>query len=209
MRAGRCDGIYITFEHEANDLGTHRGLGSPAQFVQAWDHVHRLAAAAHLNWNDGGRLHWVLILTHYAYINGSAARYWPGKGETDVIAADGYNTGGCRIARRTGARFTTGQTPVVSPSALFSTTVRFAQAHGNLPVFITEWGSVAYPSPAVRVNWIHQMQSFVDAHHDIAAALYWDSEVPPCNYEINGSSSSLAALASMARAPDLQGKLAS
>ena len=70
------------------------------------------------------------------------------------------------------------------------------------------WGSVAYPSSGVQVNFIRQMQAFVDANPLIAAALYWDSEVPHCNYEINNSSSSLAALASMGHAPDMQGRVA-
>jgi hypothetical protein len=52
----------------------------------------------------------------------------------------------------------------------------------------------------VRVSWIHQMQSFVLANPDIAATLYWDSQVPRCNYEINNSPSSIAALASLAQA---------
>ena len=90
----RLRAIYVTFEHEANNVSKHAGLGSPAEFVRAWDHVHQLAVDAHLDWNQGGRLHWVLILTHYGYINGSAASYWPGAGEVDIIAADGYNTGG-------------------------------------------------------------------------------------------------------------------
>jgi hypothetical protein len=107
----RLRAIYVTFEHEANNSSKHAGLGSPAEFIRAWDHVHQLAVDAHLDWNQGGRLHWVLILTHFGYINGSAA-------------------------------------------------------------------------------------------------LYWDSEVPHCNYEINNSSSSLAALASMGHAPDMQGQVA-
>jgi hypothetical protein len=198
----RLRAIYVTFEHEANNVSKHAGLGSPAEFVRAWDHVHQLAVDAHLDWNQGGRLHWVLILTHYGYINGSAASYWPGAGEVDIIAADGYNTGGCRHPGRGG------QDPPVSPASLFSDVVGFAVAHGRMPVFIAEWGSVAYPSPGVRVDFIRQMQAFVDANPLIAAALYWDSEVPHCNYEINNSSSSLAALTSMGNAPDMQGMLA-
>jgi hypothetical protein len=192
----------VTFEHEANNESLHAGLGSPAEFVRAWDHVHQLAVDAHLDWNHGGRLHWVLILTHWGYINKSASSYWPGAGEADIIAADGYNTGGCRHPGRGG------QDPPVSPASLFSGVVSFAVAHGRMPVFIAEWGSVAYPSPSVRVNFIRQMQAFVDANPLIAAALYWDSEVPHCNYEINNSSSSLAALVSMGHAPDMQGQLA-
>ena len=197
----RLRAIYVTFEHEANNESLHAGLGSPAEFVRAWDHVHQLAVDARLDWNQGGRLHWVLILTHWGYINKSASSYWPGAGEADIIAADGYNTGGCRHPGRGG------QDPV-SPASLFSDVVSFAVAHGGMPVFIAEWGSVAYPSSDVRVNFIRQMQAFVDANPLIAAALYWDSEVPNCNYEINNSSSSLAALASMGHAPDMQGQLA-
>ena len=198
----RLRAIYVTFEHEANNVSKHAGLGSPAEFVRAWDHVHQLAVDAHLDWNQGGRLHWVLILTHYGYINHSAASYWPGAGEVDIIAADGYNTGGCRHPSHGG------QDPPVSPASLFSDAVSFAMAHGRMPVFIAEWGSVAYPASSVRVNFIHQMQAFVDANPLIAAALYWDSEVPHCNYEINNSSSSLAALAALGHAPDMQGQLA-
>ena len=196
----RLRAIYVTFEHEANNESRHAGLGSPAEFVRAWDHVHQLAVNAHLDWNQGGRLHWVLILTHWGYINKSASSYWPGAGEADIIAADGYNTGGCRHPGHGG------QDPPVSPASLFSDVVSFAVAHGRMPVFIAEWGSVAYPSPDVRVNFIRQMQAFVDANPLIVAALYWDSEVPHCNYEINNSSSSLAALASMGHAPDMQGQ---
>jgi hypothetical protein len=197
----RLRAIYVTFEHEANNSSKHAGLGSPAEFIRAWDHVHQLATGAHLDWNQGGRLHWVLILTHYGYINNSAASYWPGAGEVDIIAADGYNTGGCRHPG------SGGQDPPVSPASLFSDVVSFAVAHGRMPVFIAEWGSVGYSSPGVRVGFIRQMQAFVDANPLIAAALYWDSEVPHCNYEINNSSSSLAALASMGHAPDMQGQV--
>ena len=198
--------IYVTFEHEANVLAHHRALGTPAQFVQAWDHIHQLATAAHLNWNDGGRLHWVLILTHFAYMDRQASQFWPGVHEVDIVGADGYNTGGCRAARSAHTPFTTGKTPPVTPASLFTRVVRFAASHGSLPVFIAEWGSVAYRNASVRVNWIHQMQAFVQANPQITAALYWDSQVPPCNYIINNSPTSLSALTSMAHAADMQGR---
>jgi hypothetical protein len=198
--------IYVTFEHEADVPSHHRGLGTPAQFVQAWDHIHQLAAAARLNWNDGGRMHWVFILTHFAYITGQVNRFWPGTHEVDIVGADGYNTGGCRVARASHTPFTTGKTPPQTPASLFGKLVRFAASHGSLPVFIAEWGSVAYSNANVRVNWIHQMQAFVQANPEITAALYWDSQVPPCNYIINNSPGSLSALASLARSPLMQGR---
>ena len=198
--------VYVTFQHEADVIFNHRGLGTPAQFVGAWDHIHQLAAAAHLNWTDGGRMHWVFILTHFAYISGRVSRFWPGTHEVDIVGADGYNTGGCRVARATHAQFTTGKTPPETPASLFGKLVEFAASHGSLPVFIAEWGSVAYPDANVRVNWIRQMQAFVQANPEITAALYWDSQVPPCNYIINNSPSSLSALASLARSQLMQGR---
>jgi len=46
----------------------------------------------------------------------------------------------------------------------------------------------------------------VAANSSIHAALYWDSEVLPCNYIINNSPTSLAALTSMAQSPLMQGR---
>jgi len=198
--------IYFTFEHEANVPGTHSGLGTASEFIAAWDHIHQIAVSHHLLWNQGGRIHFTLILTHFFYNNGKAIEYWPGTNEVDVISADGYNTGGCRIARKEHRPFTYGVTPPESPSSLFSGVVHFAAAHGGLPVFIAEWGSVAYRDNSVRVNWIQQMQSFVAAHPSIHAALYWDSQVPPCNYILDNSPTSLAALGSMAHSSLMQGK---
>jgi hypothetical protein len=198
--------IYFTFEHEANTPGHHTGLGTPAQFIQAWDHVHQIAVDHHLLWSQGGRIHFVLILTHFFYNNGKAIEYWPGTNEVDIVSADGYNTGGCRIARKQHRPFTFGVTPPESPASLFTGVVHFAAAHGGLPVFIAEWGSVAYANNSVRVNWIQQMQSFVAANPSIHATLYWDSRVLQCNYIINNSSTSLSALASMGQSPMMQGK---
>ena len=198
--------IYFTFEHEANVAANHQGLGTAGQFIQAWDHIHQIAVSHHLLWNQGGRIHFTLILTHFYYNNGKAIQWWPGAGEVDIVAADGYNTGGCRTARKTGGGFTYGVTPPESPTSLFTGVVQFAAAHGGLPVFIAEWGSVPYTNTSVRVNWINQMQSFVAANPSIHAALYWDSQVPPCNYIVNNSPSSLSALTSLAQSALMQGR---
>ena len=199
--------IYIDFEHEANNLPTHRGLGTPAQFVKAWDHIHALAEAAHLDWNQGGRLHWALIMANAGYADGLASLYWPGTSEVDIVADDGYNTGGCRIARRTGKSFTHGVVPPVSPASLFDPAVHFAAAHGALPVFIAEWGSVPYASATVRANWIQQMQTYVAANKQIYAAMYWNDQFKPCDYILNRYPSSFAALRAMGQSPDMQGRI--
>jgi hypothetical protein len=199
--------IYICFEHEANNASSHQGLGSPAQFVSAWDHVHQLAGSAHLNWNDGGRLHWVWILTHFAFLTGTATSFWPGRNEVDVIAADGYNTSTCRQAMP-GSSIVAQGSQVTTPAELFGSVLGFAHAQGGLPVFISEWASVPYASSSVQPGFIRQMEAYVTTNREIAAALYWSGHGHGngCNYALGNQPGSLAALAAMGRSPGLQGK---
>lgn len=199
--------IYICFEHEADDPGHHYGLGSPAQFVQAWDHIHQLAEAAHLDWNQGGRLHWVMILTHLGYIHGLASQFWPGTSEADIVGVDGYNAAAhCRTARA-GTNVVASGTAMETPPDLFDAALSFASSQGGLPVFIAEFGSIPYTSPAIQPDFISQMEQFVIGHPQIGAALYWDGhgQGNGCNYIIDNTPASLAALARMGGAPMLQG----
>lgn len=201
--------IYISFEHEANNPA-HAVLGSSAQFVQAWDHIHRLAQSEHLNWNDGGRLHWVLILMHMAYFRntprtgytaGGARAFFPGPREVDILAADGYNHEGCMQGTRAKG---------VTPEELFDPLLSFAHSHGGLPVFITEWGSQAGYAASEQPAFIGEMRAFVSANHEIAAALYFDwrsSQVHRCTSIINNLPASLSAMAAMGHSAGLQGHL--
>jgi hypothetical protein len=198
--------IYICFEHEA-DSPPHLRLGSPAEFVKAWDHVHQLAQSGHLNWNAGGHLHWVLILEHSDYFrtlpgflrrSGGASGFWPGPGEVDIVAADGYNHQGCKH---------NGSTASVTPEDLFDPVLSFAQSHGGLPVFIAEWGSQANEG-SEQPTFISQMQGFVSANHEIAAVSYFDwrsAQNPACTSVINNQPASLSAMAAMGHSAALQG----
>jgi hypothetical protein len=200
--------IYICFEHEVDNTKRHAGLGSPAQFVQAWDHIHGLATAAHLDWNQGGRLHWVWLLEHGAFFSSAASAYWPGSGEVDILGVDGYNTGGCRTAN--GNSFLAAGTQMQAPAYLFGPALSFASAHG-LPVFIAEWASAPYRSQGVQPEFIRQMQEYVTSHPQIGAALYWDSQQPgsACNFNIDSRQASMTALAAMGRSAGLQASVAS
>jgi hypothetical protein len=203
--------IYFCFEHEADVQAHHYGLGSPAQFVQAWDHLHQLAQSAHLNWTDGGRIHWVWILSHEAFVpiaqrtagarqEGIASEYWPGSNEVDVVGADGYEGHGC-------PRQPPGE--VRTAGTLFGPVISFAHQHGGLPVFITEWGATAYPTPQWQALFIRQMQAFVTVNPEIAAALYWNSSGhhPHCDFSINANPVSIAAMSTMGSSRGLQGRV--
>jgi beta-mannanase len=189
--------VFITFQHEP-DNSKHASLGTPAEFVAAWDHVHALAAAADLDWNqgDGGRLMWTLILLHNTYAIGTNADgYWPGASEVDVVATDGYNSYGCSKT------VTSNQTP----TEIFSPLLSFAKTNGGMPVIIAEWASYA-GNPAAQVTFIQQMQTYLtNNHRKIKAADYWDDAGAKCSYKIDSNPASIAALKVLGASADLQG----
>ena len=199
--------VYVAFEHEANNP-PNAVLGTPAQFQAAWRHIHSLAARAHLNAATGGRLHWALILMHMAYFPASqrpkwslragfASDYFPGAANVDVIAADGYNRGGCRLHRTTSPT-----RPSVTPGSLFDPVLAFARTHGGKPVFIAEWASAAYSDvPDWQAHFIGQMKAYVLAQPSIAAVMYWDNVgYNGCKFTVNGQPLSVTALANMGKA---------
>jgi beta-mannanase len=184
--------IYISFEHEP-DGPQHAGFGSPAQFVRAWDHVHKLAESAGLDSSQGGRLHWVLILIHNTYAGGAGA-YWPGPGEVDVVSADGYNSYRCPSGW---------QNQIPTPAELFNPLLSFAAAHG-LPAFISEWGSDT-TTPDAQPRFIQQMQAYLSSNPNITAAMYWDDGGGSCSYRVDGHPSALSAMAALGHAAVMQG----
>jgi hypothetical protein len=187
--------IYVSFEHEP-DNNSHRSLGAPVQFLQAWDHVHQLAVDNSLDWNQGGRLHWVLILIHDSYAKSwRIGSFWPGPGEVDILAADGYNSYGCGSG---------GQTSQQTPADTFGPLLAFAAAQGGMPVFLAEWGSDDIPA-GEQATYISQMQGYMASNSSIAGAMYWDTHVGNCNYQVDGSPASISALATLGQSAALQG----
>jgi hypothetical protein len=150
----------------------------------------------------------VWILTHGAFIHGIAPAYWPGANEVDIVAVDGYNTGGCRTAQP-GSNLVGSGSQVETPAELFGAAVAFARSQGGLPVFIPEWGTIPYTSPSVQPSYIQQMQDYVEQTPEIAAALYWDNHGHDngCDYNIDHHPASLGALAAMGQASGLQGRI--
>jgi len=187
--------IFISFQHEP-DNKLHAGYGTAAQFVEAWDHVHQLAVNANLDWNQGtgGRLMWTLILVHNTYGMGTNANgYWPGPGEVDIVAADGYNTHGCTTK------------PIMTPAQIFGSLLSFAAANGGLPVFLAEWASNAAQRTA-QATFISQMQTYLTQNHKkIKAAMYWDDTTTNCSYKVDGNPGSIAALKTLGASADMQG----
>jgi hypothetical protein len=190
--------IFITFQHEPDDpTATVEKLGTPAQFIEAWDHVHQLAASADLDWNQnaGGRLVWTLILVHNSYAMGTNAKgYWPGSSVVDAVAADGYNAYGCKAGQ-----------PNQKPAEIFGPLLSFAKANGGLPVIIAEWASNAALA-SNQAKYIKEMQTYLtDNHKKIKAAMYWDDSGPLCSFKIDTNPASIAAMKVLGASADMQG----
>jgi hypothetical protein len=195
--------IYVNFEHEPS-IKKRKIHGTPDEFVAAWQHVWQLVDNASLDWQKGGRLHWVWIMDHDSYNPsptpgqygpGTAPLFWPGGAYVDIDAVDGYNHPGCHKHQPPG-------NTVFSPARLFDSALVFAQSHGNKPVYITEFASIPYPDPTIRPAWIDSVTSFIKAHPVIMAADYWDGyhSTATCTFNINSDPASLAAFARMGKA---------
>jgi hypothetical protein len=124
----------------ASDMDRSRWAGSAqstTSFVAAWRHVHDLFGA------QAVPASWVWSPTAAAFADGGAARYWPGDGYVDWIAADGFNKNGCD-GRAAGWR-DFGRT--------FSAFSAWGSARGK-PLMVAETGTVEDPGdPARKAGW--------------------------------------------------------
>jgi hypothetical protein len=161
--------VYVTFDHEP-DLEKASVLGTPAEFVDAWRHVHQVFERA------GARnAVWVWVVTGYAPTRTTAAQMWPGNGEVDWISWEAYNASNCRIGRPDPAAFTNFEDTVLP-------FYRWIKDHGAehgidtaKPMMISEAGSAAYASnSALRASWYRQIPSVLENYPQIKAITLWD-----------------------------------
>jgi Glycosyl hydrolase family 26 len=203
--------IYVCFGHEANS-GKSTQDGTPQDFIVAWRHVYQLAAQLHLNWQQGGHLHWVWIMTHGAFIqHGQAESFWPGATYVDVVGTDNYVTGLCRTIFPTQtyvAPASAAQTPAQFLDPVLTWTQQYAP---GLPIFQAEWGVVPFQDASIRPSFIHALTSYLDTHPQIQAMLYWNAYGDnghgadnACDYRLNTAAASLEALAAMGHDPHFQ-----
>lgn len=196
--------IYVDFEHEA-DIKSSQGVGTPAQFVAAWRHIYHLAASQKLNWQQGGHLRWVLILDQEAFPK-KAGKFWPGRDTVDILGDDAYQFGKCYKFPPSDHYLASGKG--VTPAYIYNPVLQWATANApGVPIFLPEWGSVAFKDPLVRPAFIRAMTSFITSHPEIHAELYWDAhfKTSACDMRVDSDPASLAALIAMGKNPNFQG----
>jgi hypothetical protein len=129
--------VLLRYASDMDRSGSAGSAQSGTSFVAAWRHVHDLFGA------HAVPASWVWSPTADAFADGRAARYWPGDGYVDWIAADGFNTNGCD-GRAAGWR---------DFSRIFSAFSAWGSARGK-PLMVAETGTVEDPGdPARKAGW--------------------------------------------------------
>jgi hypothetical protein len=176
--------VYLVFHHEPeDDLAVN---GTTTNFVAAWRHIHDRFA------HDGvTNVKWVLTLMDWTF-NPLSHRnpddYYPGAAYVDYLGVDGYNWYGCR-----GDRWVSFG-DIVTP--FYNWSVQKAK-----PAMAVEWGSTEDPAnPARKAQWIADAGTWVKAHPNIVGLTYFDTAVD-CNWWVDTTPASIAAMAAMAADP--------
>jgi hypothetical protein len=182
--------VFFSFQHEPDnrlDLAKKKQLGTIADYVAAWRHVHDRIVA------DGAtNVTFVQVLMASTLRKGRGDLFYAGAGEVDYLAADGYNWYGCKGHPG----------PWVNPSWVFSGLAAWGAKHGK-PMMIAEWGTGEDPvNPDRKAQWITGLGAWVQAHPAIkAVSIYNTARVPSCPRYADSSPQSLAAFQSVGALP--------
>lgn len=156
---------------------------SGADYVQAWDRIRRIFAAAGVR-----NAAWVWCPTAKGFSDGQAAAFYPGDAEVDWICADAYPEYGSR-------------------ASFASTATAFLDwaSHHDKPVMIGEFGVPVSYGNQQRAQWLHAAQRVVTADRQIKALLYFDADPPgqgpEGSYSLGGDAAALAVFRAIARQP--------
>lgn len=183
--------VFVTFDHEAN-LSRRQQLGSPADFVAAWRHVHNLFGQA-----GASNAVWTWVMAGAADNLDRAAALWPGNSYVDWIGWDVYNGSGCSSNRIDPSKF---RTFAESMGVFFSWLQHTGPTVGidiRKPLMISEAASIVYPTaPNLTASWYAAIPSVLKAHPQVKAITLWDNQgsTSGCNYTFDSVPSVLSAV---------------
>src|SRR4051794_11636618 len=81
--------VFVTFDHEP-DQPARSAVGTPAQFVAAWRHVHDVFVA-----QGATNAVWVWVVMALPQTYAATPAFWPGDDDVDWISWDSYDDAGC------------------------------------------------------------------------------------------------------------------
>jgi hypothetical protein len=174
--------VLLTFSHEPDQPG-REALGTPAQYVSAWRHVHDLFERM-----GARRVVWVWNVMGWPKTFERALAMWPGNNYVDWIGWDAYNKAGC-----TEGDFRPGQWRTFEQAAI--PFYRWLWTHGpsrgvdtSKPMMLSEVGSVANPNDAHAVDrWYAAIPAVLQQFPQIKAVTIWDhrGRSPGCDFRFS------------------------
>jgi hypothetical protein len=181
--------VFLEFRWEMDRPNLAHDVHGPQVYIAAWKHVRAIFAAQHVK-----NVAWTWCPTAAGFAAGRAQAYYPGNAEVDWVCADVYPTHAFNTAS------------YETFAELARPFMNWAAAHPK-PVIIGEYG-VPKSYGSLRVPWLDSAGRWVQAHHQIKALVYFNSDVPdrPAfnHYSLLGDRSAIAAYRSYATDPYFQ-----
>jgi hypothetical protein len=175
--------MFLVFHAEPYDESL-KGWGAPSDFVAAWRHIVSIFRARGVT-----NVAWVQVMTSWDYaVAGRMDQWYVGDTWTDWLAADPYN-------------FFTRDGKWVSLKDVASPFYTWGSARAK-PLMLGEWGSEEDPaSPGRKGQWFDDARAWLKASPNIKAVVYFNNFADGYDWQIDTSSSSLAAFTGLANDP--------
>lgn len=173
--------VFMTFQQEANQKRKVDTLGTPADFIAAWRHIHDLYAQAGVR-----NAVWVWVMTGSADNLDAAAKLWPGNSYVDWISWNVYNQSGCASNQISTSKY-------VSFEDKMRIFYDFIRERGpsigmdiTKPEMISEAGSAQYPdNPSLTGQWYQQIPGVLQRYPAVKAVALWNSVDGHCDYRFD------------------------
>jgi hypothetical protein len=176
--------VFVTFDHEP-DQPARSAVGTPAEFVAAWRHVHDLfieQGATNAVWV------WVVMALPQTYA--ATPAFWPGAAYVDWVSWDSYDEAACRDGGPDPARFQTFRTATLGYLSWLRSQGGATGIDLDKPMMISETGTVVIPGPdALADTWYDEVPAVLRREPGIKAVTVWDhtGSDPACDFRLTQS----------------------
>jgi hypothetical protein len=198
--------VFVTFDHEP-DQPARSAVGTPAEFVAAWRHVHDLFAE-----QGATNAVWVWVVMALPQTYAATPAFWPGDQYVDWVSWDSYDEAACRDGGPDPARFQTFRTATLG----YLTWLRAHRSTSGIdldkPMMISETGTVVLPGGVASPTdtWYDDVPAVLQQEPQIKAVTLWDhtGSDPACDFRLDQSSGLAASAARAAADPWFAGHVA-
>jgi hypothetical protein len=194
--------VFVTFDHEP-DQPARAAVGTPAEFVAAWRHVHDLFVQ-----QGATNAVWVWVVMALPQTYAATPSFWPGDAYVDWVSWDSYDEAGCRDGGADPAKRQSFRTATMG----YLTWLRAHPGSGidlGKPMMISETGTVVRPANG-SPTWYDEVPDLLRAEPGIKAVTVWDhtGSDPACDFRLSLSPTLARSAARAAADPWFAGHVA-